>query len=285
MEKYKSSFSWIIKKEIINNITKTKEIQSFLYGLYFSNAILKDDYYVITIKNNYILNKIVSKLTKLKVEISKVLKNKIYISSSEYNKIVDKKWEERLTSFFAGVFCGGGSISDKNSTSYHLEISSHSQENTEKIINKLNKYEFNFQMLKRRNRYLAYTKKIDELLDFLSAIGAKKSWFELQNLKISRDIENVSNRINNIDISNLQKIADSSIKHIENINYVFENNLLDMFSEDQLVFFRIKLENSWISMNEMVKKLEQEHNIIITKSGLNHWLRKLNNVVLEHKNK
>ncbi|MCU4706945.1 DNA-binding protein WhiA [Mycoplasma sp. CSL7503-lung] len=283
MEKYKSSFSWTIKKEIINNITKTKEIKSFLYGLYFSNAIEKEDFQIITIKNNYILNKVVSRLNKLKITIYKILKNKIYISNQEYKKIIDKKWEEKLTSFFAGVFCGGGSISDKNSTSYHLEISTHSNENTEMIIKKLNKYDFNFQILKRRNRYLAYTKKIDELLDFLSAIGAKKSWFELQNLKITRDIENVSNRINNIDISNLQKIANSSIKHIENINYIFENNLMDMFNDDQLVFFRIKLENSWISMNEIVKKLEQEHNIVITKSGLNHWLRKLNNIVLDHK--
>ncbi|MBN4083220.1 DNA-binding protein WhiA [Mycoplasma sp. CSL10137] len=283
MEKYKSSFSWTIKKEIINNITKTKEIKSFLYGLYFSNAIEKDDFQIITIKNNYILNKVISRLNKLKISVYKILKNKIYISNQEYKKIIDKNWEEKLTSFFAGVFCGGGSISDKNSTSYHLEISTHSIQNTEMIIKKLNKYDFNFQVLKRRNRFLAYTKKIDELLDFLSAIGAKKSWFELQNLKITRDIENVSNRINNIDISNLQKIANSSIKHIENINYIFENNLINMFNDDQLVFFRIKLENSWISMNEMVKKLEQEHNIVITKSGLNHWLRKLNNIVLDHK--
>ncbi|MBU4692963.1 DNA-binding protein WhiA [Mycoplasma sp. CSL7491-lung] len=283
MEKYRSSFSWTIKKEIINNITKTKEIKSFLYGLYFSNAIEKDDFQIITIKNNYILNKVISRLNKLKISVYKILKNKIYISNQEYKKIIDKNWEEKLTSFFAGVFCGGGSISDKNSTSYHLEISTHSIQNTEMIIKKLNKYDFNFQVLKRRNRFLAYTKKIDELLDFLSAIGAKKSWFELQNLKITRDIENVSNRINNIDISNLQKIANSSIKHIENINYIFENNLINMFNDDQLVFFRIKLENSWISMNEMVKKLEQEHNIVITKSGLNHWLRKLNNIVLDHK--
>ncbi|UWV78053.1 hypothetical protein NWE59_03740 [Mycoplasmopsis felis] len=50
--------------------------------------------------------------------------------------------------------------------------------------------------------------------------------------------------MNNIDISNLQKIANSSIKYIENINYILGNNYSNEFTENQLVMFRIKLEKS-----------------------------------------
>ncbi|UWV77110.1 DNA-binding protein WhiA [Mycoplasmopsis cynos] len=210
-------------------------------------------------------------------------KYKILIPKKTFDfneKIVDNEY---LTFFFAGVFLGSGSISNKESTSYHLEISSLSQEKSYLIQKKLNSYEFSFHIIKKQQRYVLYIKKIDELLDFLSAIGAKKSWFELQNLKIVRDKENVLNRINNIDFSNLQKIANSSIKHIDNINYIFENNLMDYFNDDQLMFFRLKIENPWLSLNDLVRMQIQQSNTVVSKSGANHWLRKLDKIVKEHK--
>ncbi|WAM03177.1 hypothetical protein ONA22_05415 [Mycoplasmopsis cynos] len=91
------------------------------------------------------------------------------------------------------------------------------------------------------------------------------------------------NRINNIDFSNLQKIANSSIKHIDNINYIFENNLMDYFNDDQLMFFRLKIENPWLSLNDLVRMQIQQSNTIVSKSGANHWLRKLDKIVKEHK--
>ncbi|WP_322900573.1 DNA-binding protein WhiA [Mycoplasmopsis felis] len=282
MTNNKSSFAWEIKKEVINNLKKNQEITSFLNGVIFSNAILKDDYYVLNIRNTYILNKLKSKLDKVKINFN--TKN-TQIKIHKNNFILKTDFKEFLTSFFGGIFVGGGSISDKNSTSYHLEIKTNYKEHTEQIIEKLNEYDFDFHLLKRKEKYYAYIKKLDNLLDFLSAISAKKSWFILQNIKINRDLENTSNRMNNIDISNLQKIANSSIKYIENINYILGNNYSNEFTENQLVMFRIKLENPWISLEDLSKRLEVEHNIIISKSGLNHWFRKLNLFVLDKKQK
>ncbi|MCU9939681.1 hypothetical protein NW739_02705 [Mycoplasmopsis felis] len=73
--------------------------------------------------------------------------------------------------------------------------------------------------------------------------------------------------------------------NIENINYILGNNYSNEFTENQLVMFRIKLENPWISLEDLSKRLEVEHNIIISKSGLNHWFRKLNLFVLDKKQK
>ncbi|WP_027121283.1 DNA-binding protein WhiA [Mycoplasma leonicaptivi] len=280
------SFSAEIKKEILLNIKNKQEILYFFYGLIYANGIFDKDFIEINIKNDYILNKIISKLEKIKVFLKKKnnTKNKYLVHSNSFKEIKEINFGEYLSHFFGGIFVGSGSISDKNSTSYHLEICTHYDEFAQKIINKLNEYNFNFQIFKKTNKYKMYIKKIDEILDFLSAIGTKKAWFELQNLKIKRDFENVSNRINNIDFSNLQKIANSSIKHIDNINYIFENNLESIFNEDQLMFFRIKLENPWISLNNLVDIFQKENNINISKSGINHWLRKLNLIVVKHKN-
>ncbi|WP_426461431.1 DNA-binding protein WhiA [Mycoplasma hafezii] len=281
----KSTFSWEIKREILNNTSTKNEINAFINGLIYSNALYLDDTYELQIKNPYILDKIYNKLTKAHIpfEIEKRAKTKFKILKKDFKLSNNLDYKDYLTFFFAGVFCGSGNISSKVSTSYHLEISSHYQNNILQIMNKLNEYDFNFQYFQRNNKHIIYVKKQEKVLDFLSAIGAKKAWFKLQNWRIQKDFENVSNRINNIDISNIQKIAKSSLKHIENINYVFEHNLEGYFDENQLVFFNLKIENKWASMSELSEMLEIEHNITISKSGLNHWLRKLNTVVEEHK--
>ncbi|WP_036453107.1 DNA-binding protein WhiA [Mycoplasma buteonis] len=281
MQANKSSFSWEIKKEIINNTTTKNEITAFLNGLIYSNAIYSENGYTLQIKNQYILDKLFTKLDKIQVSYtkSKTAKTKFFISKNNFKLKAEINFQDYLTFFFAGVFCGSGNISSRSSTSYHLEISSHYYENIIKIMNKLNLYEFNFQYFQRNSKHIIYVKKQDKLLDFLSAIGAKKSWFNLQNWRIQKDFENVSNRINNIDISNIQKIAKSSLKHIKNITYLFEHNLESCFSENELVFFNLKLENKWSSLSELSEILSIQHNIVISKSGLNHWLRKLNTIV------
>ncbi|MHA3786216.1 DNA-binding protein WhiA [Mycoplasma sp. VS30B] len=280
-----TSFSFEVKKEVINSISKKQEIISFINGFIFCSGELdKNNNYVLSIKNEYLIDKLVRKLEKINMpfEKSKHTKTKIVIIN---NPMVhpDLEYKDYLTYFFAGVFCGGGSISGKNSTSYHLEISSHNRVNLELIQTKLNEYEFNFNFLERGNKYIIYNKNKDKLIDFLAAINAKNSWYDLQNLIIKRDFENVTNRINNIDLSNINKIAQSTIKHIDNINYIFEHNLEDQFDENQLVAFRIKAENKWISLTELSYLLEHQHNIYISKSGLNHWFRKLNNIVESEK--
>ncbi|TDV24325.1 hypothetical protein BCF59_0285 [Mycoplasmopsis mustelae] len=280
----KLSFSREIKKEIINNIKKNDEIVSFLNGLIFSNAIINDDHYILNLRNSYIANKVVLKLYKINILFQKDTSNtKIKILKKDFKINFSMNFKNNLTFFFAGIFVGGGSISDKNSTSYHLELKTNYQQHTKDIIDKLNEYEFEFHMLTRKEKYVAYTKKLDYLLDFLSAIGAKKSWFNLQNIKIGRDMENVTNRMNNIDISNLKKIVYSSNKHLENIKFIKQHKLIELFDSQQLISFEIKLENPWISLTDLAKQLQKEHNIIISKSGINHWFRKLEKVAQKYK--
>ncbi|MFV8472600.1 DNA-binding protein WhiA [Mycoplasma sp. B6400] len=282
---HSTSFSFEVKKEVINSISKKPEIVSFINGLVFCSGELdKNNNYVLSIKNEYLMDKVIRKLDKIHMPYQKQAnwKSKLVILA---NTMIspDLDYKDYLTYFFAGVFCGGGSISGKNSTSYHLEIASHNQAHLQQIQAKLNEYEFNFNFLARGNKFIIYNKNKEKLIDFLAAINAKNSWYDLQNLIIKRDFENVTNRINNIDLSNINKIAQSTIRHIENINYIFEHNLEQSFDENQLVAFRIKSENKWISLAELSYLLQQQHNIYISKSGLNHWFRKLDMVVKQDK--
>ncbi|TNK95164.1 DNA-binding protein WhiA, partial [Mycoplasmopsis pullorum] len=119
--------------------------------------------------------------------------------------------------------------------------------------------------------------------DFLAAIGAKKSYFELQDIKINRDLDNSINRINNIDFSNLTKSVKSSLNYSKMINFVLENNIEHLFSAEQLIFFDLKLNYPESSLQDLSLILSENHNIFISKSGLNHWLIKLKQVYKMYK--
>ncbi|MEE3928153.1 DNA-binding protein WhiA [Mycoplasmopsis ciconiae] len=274
------SFSKQIKLEVLENQKLPKYIKSFLNGFILSNAKVENQTYIINIKYQPIRDYIISFLQKLRISFEH--KNTIIKINMDNFKI--KEQIDHPSNFFAGVFCGGGNLSTKNSTSYHLEISSYYIVNLQFMIEKLNQYNFNFSIIKRRQRYIAYIKKTELLVDFLAAIEAKNAYFELQDIKIKRDIENSINRVNNIDFSNLTRVAQSSINHIKLINYMFENNLEKYFNQEQLVFFRLKSEFPELTLNEIKAILQSEHNIFITKGGLNHWIIKLKKVIKQHLN-
>lgn len=272
------SFAQEIKLEIINNQKLPKNIKSFIKGFIFSGSKIFDDSYVCIVRNKIYLEKIVNLLKIIKVDFdlnnTKLIINKKYFKNDSINY---------PSSFFAGVFFSTGSCFNKNSTSYHLEFSCNYESNMDILVDKLNSYDFNFHVLKRNNKFTAYIKKIDKISEFLLAIEAKKAYFSLQDVKIERDLENTINRVNNIDFSNLTKVAKSSISHIKMINFVFENNLEKYFNQNQLVFFNIKLQHPELSLQNICEILEKEYNIFITKGGLNHWINKLKMVYTNYK--
>ncbi|QDY87603.1 DNA-binding protein WhiA [Mycoplasma anserisalpingitidis] len=272
------SFAQEIKLEIIDNQKLPKNIKSFIKGFIFSGAKIIDDEYVCIIRNKIYLEKIINLLKIIKIEFTvhntKLSINKKYFKNESINY---------PSSYFAGVFFSSGSCFNKNSTSYHLEFSCYYEKNMNVLIEKLNSYDFDFHILNRNNKFTAYIKKIDKICEFLLAIEAKKAYFSLQDVKIERDLENTINRVNNIDFSNLTKVAKSSINHIKMINFIFENNLDGYFNQNQLVFFNIKLEHPELSLQNISEILENEYNIFISKGGLNHWINKLKSVYDNYK--
>lgn len=294
MNSKNKTFSHDIKYEILSSIKNEKETKAFSFGFLLSSYKLIDSQMVLKINDDFILDKVTKffkksnisyekwKNSKTMISVNNSFLSNIYNEQNVYNPDFINEFQNYFTSFFAGVFVASGNVSGLHTTSYHLDISTKNVDFASHIQDKLNQYQFGFKILQRKDKYFLYIKKLDNILEFLAAIGAQKAWLKMQDMKIQRDLENVVNRINNIDMSNLQKIAKSSLKHIQNINYIFKNNLEDNFTENELVFFRLKLENQGFSLSDLSKILEVEHNIFITKGGLGHWLKKLEKIVKEH---
>jgi len=66
---------------------------------------------------------------------------------------------------------------------------------------------------------------------------------------------------------------------IRQYNKAKENGLLPNFREEELEFFKLKLENPYSSLAELTKLYEEKTKIKKTRAGLSHYLIKLRKVI------
>nr|WP_308436122.1 helix-turn-helix domain-containing protein [Mycoplasmopsis bovis] len=92
---------------------------------------------------------------------------------------------------------------------------------------------------------------------------------------------NNTNRLRNIDASNINKIVTASNKYIKNIDLMYELELENKFNDDQLKLFQIMKENPNESLSSIADLYAYKENKSISKSGIYHWLKKLEKTVMK----
>ena len=93
------------------------------------------------------------------------------------------------------------------------------------------------------------------------------------------------NRLNNCEQANLEKSLKNSTIIVNNINYLKENDLMVLLDDRTKEILEYKLKYPDTSMDELAKIVSLETDKSITKSGINHHFRKLNEIVKKHKEK
>lgn len=268
------SFSFEIKNELVTKKLNKKQIASFIDGIIFSSFKEQEDEIKISFKNDFIFDRINLFLEMSGREFE--TKNKTLIFKKEnLKKLIIS--DPQL--FFAGVFVSGGSISSLQSSSYHLELKIKSRNIANLMLVKLNNYEFKFSIFDKNSYTILYIKKNDQISEFLKAIGSQESFFKFFDAIISRDHKNQITRIGNLDIYNQSKLVDSNALFLDNYHFIIDNNLLGKFKEDELIFYKFKSENPYLPLSQISEELFKVHGIEKTKSGLNHWLIKIRNIV------
>lgn len=180
--------------------------------------------------------------------------------------------------YLRGAFLAAGSISDPEKT-YHLELSVKSPELANNLVQLINSYDLNSKIIKRKGYYVVYLKEGDHIVDFLNIIGAHSSLLELENIRILKDMRNNVNRIVNCETANLDKTVTASLRQIENIEYLRDNVGLDNLPENLKQIAELRLQYSDASLKELGQML----NPPLGKSGVNHRLRKLEQLAEEVK--
>lgn len=180
---------------------------------------------------------------------------------------------QKMKSYLRGAFLAKGSVNNPDTSRYHLEIRSSYEEHNDDICQMMNAFHLNGRTLERRNGYISYLKESERISDFLALIGASNSVLKFEDTRIIRDMRNSVNRLVNCENANLNKTIDASSRQIENIQYLDSRMGIENLPEKLQEMAHLRVENPEASLKELG---EIAPGGPISKSGVNHRLRKLN---------
>ena len=293
-----------IKEEVTSNIPSDIDARILLLSylkyasieennrlkIYIENAnVARYIFKLIKITYNIDINLTIRTQKKFKIKKIFILsiKEKIDIITNdikELNKnILDSSYEE-IVSFLRGTFLCTGSINDPSKSKYHLEFLVENEDDANLINTLLIKLNFNSKIIRRDKGFMVYIKISEEISDFIKLLGATNSLFYYEDIRIYRDHKNMVNRLNNCEQANIEKSMKTSKEQIDNINYLKENDLIDLLDDKIKMVILYKEKYPETTMNELAKIISMETETDITKSCINHYFRKIKEIVIKHKN-
>ena len=198
-----------------------------------------------------------------------------YFSPRFPNNIIQDK--EEVASYLSGSFLAGGSVNDPKRPNYHLELKADSEEYAKWLSSLLNKkagYPFESKITARRNQYVVYLKKADQVSNFLILIHANKACLHFENIRIDRDFANMDNRMLNLDAANFRKTLESGSRQVERIKEFDRLYGIDTINKEKLrLLLRLRLKNPEATLNELAEELSLELGEKVSRSNINHLFR------------
>ena len=192
--------------------------------------------------------------------------------------------DDTISGYLAGAFLASGSVNSPVTSNYHLELSL-TNENYAKWLSKLfGKYKnsnIEPKITKRRDNYIVYFKKSDQIADFLIMIGAVSACMEFENVRVDRDFANTANRLANSDMANMKKTIETGRRQQEELKLIDEKlgiKNIPNIKERELAYLR--LENESLSLSELARLLSEKLGKTVTKSNINHLFISLHNLYL-----
>lgn len=269
--KYKDNFIELNTE----NGTIAKRFYMYLKNIYGVSADIYTKKSNTFNRNNIYVVQVNEKIKEILIDLSVIDENGIYLEMpKEY--IVDSK-EEQIA-YLRGAFLSKGSVNDPKTSRYHLEILLEQKYEAVFIQRVLNQYNLNSKILMRDNKYMVYIKDSEKISDFLKLIQASNAVLYYENIKIIREQKNMTNRLNNCEQANTEKIILTSSKQIDDINLIEKEVGLDFLDEKikEACVYRLKYPES--SLLELSEIMSLETGNLITKSGLNHRFRKIKEI-------
>lgn len=178
--------------------------------------------------------------------------------------------ENCRASFLRGAFLSAGLMTNPE-RSYHLEIPVRDDTLARELLGMLEEADISAKLGTRREQRIVYIKSSTQIENFLAYIGASGALFEMMNSRILKDAKNDANRLRNCDTANLSKTVSASEAQTEAIKALQRSGRLDALADELRETARLRLENPELS----IKDLGALFSPPITKSGVNHRLKKL----------
>ena len=304
------SYTVKIKEEISNlDVTKSEMIAE-LSGFIRNNGVLHDNVLHLTTENEFTverLKKFFQNLYEIDVEVevkdnlnfSK--KNLYQISISQKTSLIlqDLAYldnngtyietpptyivgaNEELRAYLRGVFLCTGSINDPKTSRYHMELLI-SKPNEAVFVQKLlNVFDLNAKILNREKGYMIYIKEAEKISDYIRILGASQAVLYFENARIYREKKNQTNRLNNCEQANMDKIFATAQQQLEQIALIEETGSIELLDDRTKIALEFRKKYPESSLKELSEIISVETGKPITKSGLNHRYRKIRDLAIQ----
>ena len=279
---YLSELSGIIRTSAeikIYNIkiqTENKFVANRIFGLF---KILYDINLNISLRKNYNFKKNEIYVLELKKDTLKVLRDLGIVSEkNELLRIPSESLlsdEELRRAYLRGVFLVSGSLNDPKTSRYHLEFLINDTEYANFLNKLLNDNTLNSKILHRKKGYMIYIKEAEKISDFLRLIRAYNGVMYYEEIRVYREKINMTNRLNNCEQANVEKMVATSNKLIKEINYIKEKDMFDLLDDKIKESAEYRIRYPETSLLELSKIITLETNSNVSKSCLNHRFRKI----------
>lgn len=232
-------------------------------------------------KNNLYLINIEEKIDKILKDLSIINEEKELLKKPA-SYIIDSEDETRA--YLRGAFMAKGSVNDPKTSRYHMEITTDEKDEANFIKELLDSFYLNSKVLSRDKGYMVYLKEAEKIGDFLRIINANQAVMYYEDIRIYRDHKNMTNRLNNCEQANVDKVVESAISQVKDIKIIRDNDAFDLLDDKlkTVAIYREKYEET--SLQELADIITVETGIKITKSGIYHRMNKIRDFANKFKN-
>lgn len=308
------SFSMNVKTEIINSdIEKTQKI-ALLSAYIRNNAVITNDSIlvntenldiskyifelikelynttpIITVRKSFNFKKNVSYLLKIVKSKEIILKDLSLTNQEGFFINIPREYiledEEDKRAYLMGLFLATGSVNDPKTARYHLEFFLDDYEYALYVCELLDDYNLNSKLIERNNGFMVYIKESEKISDFLKILKAFNCVLYYEDIIAYREHKNLINRLNNCEQANVEKTINSALEQVKDIELISDKIGLEALDEKLKIVCIYRLKYKEVSLSELSNIISIENNINLTKSGLNHRMRKIREIALSFKSK
>ncbi len=298
------SFSNKCKEEILETDFSDKNIaEALIYGLFSFSSGVNTDEILITSENISLLETAAFCMVSIGIDesyieiIPGIKTYTLSVTSRDKTELLLDRFDLMLSSgtyelndsivytpetrkaYIIGAFLGSGTILSP-SKGYHLQFSTQHSERAQTLYNLLHEEGFEAKFSRNAYNWIIYFKNSSMIEDLLTYMGAMSCSMEVMELKVYKEVKNTVTRRVNCESANLQKTIASASDDVEMFRAFLSSGGGKKLKKDQLALAKLRINHPEFSFTELADQLGDD----ITKSGVNHRLRKLREIIRENNN-
>ncbi|MDD3411730.1 MAG: DNA-binding protein WhiA, partial [Eubacteriales bacterium] len=172
--------------------------------------------------------------------------------------------------FLRGAMLGCGTITNPD-LGYHLELTVHDDELRLHIAKCLQSVDLPVKQTTRAGGVSLYYKQSDQIITFLTVIGAHQAVMAMEDLRVKRQVLERVNREMNCDAANLQKQMNASDRQLDEIARLIASDAFGTLPPALQEIAKARLRAPAATLEELGEQMTPP----LSKSAVNHRMRRL----------